>query len=147
MGEFVALNVADVDKSGRTVVRHGKGGKSRVVFVGKRTRRALSRYLRLRGECSPDAPLWADGSGMRLAADRLRGILRQRAEAAGVDAPTPHSFRRAFALTCLRQGMDIYSLQRLMGHADLTVLRRYLDQTQGDLRETHRRAGPVDNLS
>lgn len=57
-----------------------------------------------------------------------------------------HSFRRAFALCSLRAGMDIYSLQKLMGHADLGVLRRYLAQTERDLAEAHRRSGAVDNL-
>ena len=42
--------------------------------------------------------------------------------------------------------MDGYSLYRLMGHADLTMLRRYLKHTEADLREAHREAGPVDNL-
>ena len=41
---------------------------------------------------------------------------------------------------------NVASLQRLMEHSDLTVLRRYLKQTEADLREAHRRAGPVDNL-
>jgi site-specific recombinase XerD len=57
-----------------------------------------------------------------------------------------HAFRRAFALASLRGGMDVYSLQRLMGHADLSVLRRYLAQTEGDLQAAHQKAGPVDRL-
>lgn len=44
----------------------------------------------------------------------------------------------------LRAGMDVYSLQRLMGHSDLSVLRRYLAQTEDDLREAHQKAGVVD---
>jgi site-specific recombinase XerD len=40
--------------------------------------------------------------------------------------------------------MDVYTLQELMGHADLQALRRYLKQTNQDIREAHRRAGPVD---
>lgn len=42
--------------------------------------------------------------------------------------------------------MDIYSLQRLMGHEDLTVLRRYLAQVETDLHTAHRQFGVVDNL-
>ncbi|NLF02023.1 MAG: site-specific integrase, partial [Anaerolineales bacterium] len=60
--------------------------------------------------------------------------------------PTLHSFRRAFALACLRNGIDVYSLQRLMGHADLSVLRRYLAQTEADLQQAHAQGGPVDRL-
>jgi site-specific recombinase XerD len=42
--------------------------------------------------------------------------------------------------------MDVYSLQKLMGHADLSVLRRYLLQTEQDLKAAHDKAGPVDKL-
>ena len=56
-----------------------------------------------------------------------------------------HSFRRAFALHCLRQGMDIFGLQKLMGHSDLSVLQRYLAQTGDDLRRAHVLASPVDS--
>ena len=76
----------------------------------------------------------------------LRSVVRRRAEVAGIPAPSLHSFRRAFAITSLRNGVDVYSLQRLMGHADLTMLRRYLKHTRADLREAHRKAGPVDNM-
>lgn len=55
-------------------------------------------------------------------------------------------FRRTFALYSLRNGMDIYTLQRLMDHEDLTVLRRYLALVEGDLQAAHRRFGVVDNL-
>ncbi len=72
--------------------------------------------------------------------------MRRRAKRANVPAPTLHSFRRAFALACLRGKMDVYSLQRLMGHADLTMLRRYLAQTVEDVRKAHARSGPVDRL-
>ena len=43
-------------------------------------------------------------------------------------------------------GVDLVSLQRLLGHADLSVLRRYLAQTQEDLQKAHEGAGPVDHL-
>jgi integrase/recombinase XerD len=41
--------------------------------------------------------------------------------------------------------VDVFSLQRLMGHSDLSILRRYLTQTDTDLEQAHRKAGPVDN--
>lgn len=59
--------------------------------------------------------------------------------------PTPHKFRRAHAITMLRQGVDLITLSRLMGHTSLAVLERYLKQVSDDLQEAHRRAGPVDN--
>jgi hypothetical protein len=76
----------------------------------------------------------------------LRGLLRRRAQLAGLDEiPTPHDFRRAFALVMLRNGVDVFSLQKLMGHSDLQVLRRYLAQTDQDVQIAHMRGSPVDS--
>ena len=144
--EFVALDMCDLDlATGRVRVRHGKGGKPRLVFVGNSSKRELVRYLRYFGDPTPDTPLWITIYGKRLTYEGLRMVLRRRAAKANVEEPTLHSFRRAFALLSLRNGADIYSLQRLMGHADLTILQRYLAQTDADLRDAHQRTGPVDH--
>lgn len=145
--EFVALNIADVDMiKGVILVRETKGNKHRVVMIGAKSRRLLNRYLRLRTDIAPESPLWVTSEGKRFTYEGLRQIVRRRAARAGVPEPNLHSFRRAFALMSLRNGMDIYSLQRLMGHTDLSVLRRYLAQTEGDLQAAHQKCGPVDNL-
>ena len=132
--------------TGTVRVRHGKGGKGRVTFLGKKAMRMLKKYLEDRQGISEDEPLWISTHDQRMAYGGLRSLVRRRAKAAGVPAPTLHSFRRAFAINSLRNGADVYSLQRLMGHSDLTMLRRYLKQTEGDLHEAHRKAGPVDNM-
>lgn len=143
--EFLALNLEDIDTiTGAALIRKGKGRKPRTVFLGRTSRKALRRYLKARKDKSP--ALWVTNEGTRLTYSGLRSILRRRADLAGVEAPTLHSFRRAFALTMLRNGADIYSLQELMGHADLQILRRYLKQTNEDLAQAHRQAGPVDNM-
>lgn len=108
--------------------------------------RAIRRYLRCRVEVSEDEPLWVSHRGKRLTYGGLRSVVRRRAGVAGIPAPSLHSFRRAFATTSPRNGVNVFSLQRLMGHADLTMLRRYLKQTEADLWEAHRKAGPVDNM-
>jgi len=146
-GEFAAIDMGDVDPAtGQILVRAGKGGRPRTVFIGAKSRRALAAYLRHLGERDGSAPLWVTNQAKRLSYSGLRDIVRRRAKRASVPAPTLHSFRRAFALACLRGGMDVYSLQRLMGHADLTMLRRYLAQTSEDVRKAHQRSGPVDRL-
>jgi len=145
--EFLDLCLGDVDPfTGACQVRRGKGDKSRSVFLGETAREALRGYLDLRQAHDPLAPLWATRGGTRLSYSGLREIVRRRARKAQVPAPSIHGFRRAFALGCLRRGMDIFSLQRLMGHADISILRRYLAQTHDDLLVAHRRHGPVDGL-
>ncbi len=145
--ELVALDVGDVDlATGAVVVRCGKGRKLRVTFLGVRARRELLRYLRTREGAEPTAPLFATVDGGRLKYAGLRDIIRRRAQAAGIVAPCLHAFRRAFALDSLRNGADVISLRRLMGHSGLGVLQRYLRQTQDDLQRVHEQTGPVDRL-
>lgn len=57
-----------------------------------------------------------------------------------------HALRRTFAINSLRNGMDIYTLARLMGHSDITVLRAYLPFVTADLQAAQEKFGVVDNL-
>lgn len=62
-----------------------------------------------------------------------------------VDHCTPHTFRRTFALWSLRGGMNVHALARLIGHADIQVLRQYLALAESDLAAAHA-AAPVDKM-
>lgn len=139
-----ALDIDDVDAiQGDVLIRNGKGGKPRMVIIGKRTRKALRFYLRFR--IDDNDAMWVTDEGNRLSYFTLNLILKRRSKQANVVKPELHDFRRAFALNCLRAGMDVFSLQRLMGHAGLSVLQRYLAQTDDDIRAAHAKASPVDN--
>ena len=143
--ELLNLDLGDIDLiMGETIVKSGKGRKPRTVFVGKRTRRALRAYTAVRE--STDQALFVSDDAERLTYWGLRSMIKRRAAGAGVAAPSLHSFRRAFALAMLRAGVDLITLQKLMGHSDLSVLSRYLAQVTGDLRIAHDRASPVDTL-
>jgi integrase len=146
-GEFLVINLEDINQArGNILIKQGKGRKPRTVYIGKRSKRALRRYLKHRGDNSP--ALWVThpryGSN-RLGYDGLRAILTRRAENAGINTPNLHDFRRAFCLSMLRNGTDIFTLAKLMGHTSTAVLQRYLKQTNQDKEQAHRRAGPVDN--
>jgi len=142
--ELCALNLEDLDRVyGSILIQKGKGQKPRTVFLGKKSRKALRTYLRERKDSSP--ALWVTTNGCRLTYWGVREIIRRRANKANVPNPGLHDFRRAFALQCLRNGMDVYSLQKLMGHSDLQVLQRYLAQTTEDIETAHRIGSPVDN--
>jgi integrase/recombinase XerD len=84
----------------------------------------------------------------RLTYDGLWQLLQRRSKLARLrKEPTLHDFRRQFALSMLNNGVDIFSLQRLMGHNDISVLRRYLAQTTEDIRIAHGKGSPVENFS
>jgi len=143
--EFLNLNLEDLDlAAGSALIRKGKGRKPRMVFLGRKSRRAIRAYLRHRHDTNP--ALWLTDEGDRMTYAALRGVVRRRSQDAGLKhEPSIHDFRRSFALNMLRGGADVFALQRLMGHADLQVLRRYLAQTDADIQTAHMRGSPVDN--
>jgi site-specific recombinase XerD len=150
-GELLNLDIAHVDlNTGATQVHKSKNRKPRTVFIGRRTRKAVARYLRTRKGYDMIDPLWiayrTDGDRIRLTYSGLREMVKRRAKKAGVESPTLHSFRRAFAITMLRNGADLITLGRLMGHGSLPVLTRYLKQITDDLGEAHAKYSPSDTL-
>ena len=145
--EFLSINLEDINQArGEILIRQGKGHKPRTVYIGKQSKRAIRRYLNNRRDDS--VALWVTYPGCgseRLSYAGLREILTRRAQKAGVEEPSLHDFRRAFALSMLRNGTDIFTLAKLMGHEGISVLSRYLKQTYQDTEAAHRKAGPVDN--
>ena len=142
--EFLNLNLEDIELStGSVLIRQGKGRKPRMVFLGRKTLRAIRAYFRFSRDISP--ALWVSIHGERVTYTALRCLLRRRARLAWLEnIPTHHDFRRAFALVMLRNGVDVFALQKLMGHSALQVLRRYLAQTDLDIQTAHMRGSPVD---
>ena len=143
--ELLSIELKDINLvTGSVLLRRGKGGKPRTVFIGKETLKAVRAYLRERQDDLN--VLWVTADQRRpLEYGGLRVLLQYHSKLAGIDAPSAHDFRRAFAITMLRNGTDLVTLARLMGHTSLKVLQRYLKQLPEDLQEAHRRAGPVDN--
>lgn len=142
--ECVSLRAGDVkwEMNSLSVIR-GKGEKDRVVYFGAKTARYLIRHMR--GLESNDYLFPNSHTGKKMNRNGLTQLLRRIGKAAGVQC-TAHKFRRTFAINSLRNGMDIYTLAKLMGHTDITVLRAYLPLVNSDLRVAQERYGVVDNL-
>jgi len=146
-GEILRLDRADIDSiSGDVLIRKSKSRQPRTVFLGRDSRRALRAYLKTRAD--KDAALFVtDDFDGRLGYDGLRAIITRRAALAGINKPPSlHSFRRLFALSMLRAGVNIFELKKLMGHKSLAVLLRYLALIDDDARAAHDKGSPVDRL-
>ncbi|MCL4465487.1 MAG: tyrosine-type recombinase/integrase [Chloroflexi bacterium] len=152
VSEICALRIGDVDlDTGQVEIRHGprggaKGGKGRVVFLGKEARHYVWRYLASR-ESKEDleAPLFAGAWDRPMTQNSLRLLVKSLAAKAGVRNCYPHKFRHTFAITYLRSGGDVFTLQALLGPSSLDMVRHYSMISQVDLATAHRRASPVDN--
>jgi site-specific recombinase XerD len=114
--------------------------------LGAKARKVLMKYMMTRPEAKGDEPLFPSSkTGRALTPDGLLLLLRRLGRKAEVPHCHPHTFRRSFALWSLRAGMSVYALQQIMGHSDLSVLRKYLALVEQDLHEAHRKYGAVDS--
>ncbi len=146
VGELLSLKLADVELDlGRARVM-GKGSKERYVFFGKATKRALWRYISLaRSEPRLKVEnLFLSFDGRPLQYRRFADRLRELGKRAGVENVHPHRFRRTAAVQFLRNGGDLLSLQKLLGHESLEMVRRYVELAVDDVADAHRKASPVD---
>lgn len=150
--EFSSLRVGNFEaKRGKLDIRHGeqggaKGGKGRTVYLGKTARHAVWRYLieREDGE-DPNAPLFTVRRGCAFSPSTVRHPIKSIADRAGVKKAYPHKFRHTFAITYLRSGGDVFTLQSLLGYGSLDMVRRYARIAKVDVEQAHRKASPVDN--
>jgi integrase/recombinase XerD len=147
-GELIALNGDDIDlKTGVVTVKLGKGRKDRVTLIGLKTRKMVRRYYAERGVPGEDEPVFVSfRTGKQLTLEGIAQVMERLRETSGVANCKCHAFRRTFALTCLRNGMNVYVLAKLMGHSDISILQQYLALVQGDLVAAHRACGPADNM-
>jgi len=150
--ELCNLHVRDVDTQAGTASVLGKGrlsggeAKPRTVHIGTRTTKALWAYLADRNATrSPAAWLFVTKQSTQLDRSNLRHHLAALGTRAGIPHVHPHRFRHTFAVNYLRNGGDIYTLQKLLGHTSLEMVRRYLHLAEADTANAHRRASPVDN--
>lgn len=148
--ELALLELGDVDmKEQFAKVRHGKGGKERVVPFGRRAKGALETYLRI------TRSRWQMGSDLEcprfFLTERGRGLsLWTVSEITAKHRPNrkihTHSLRHACALHMLRSGANIRHIQELLGHASPNTTRIYTRLFPADMKAMHDRYHPRERL-
>ncbi|WP_415678060.1 site-specific tyrosine recombinase XerD [Tsukamurella hominis] len=149
ISEVTALDVDDIDAESRSVVLQGKGGKQRVVPIGRPALAALDAYL-VRGRPAlvkrSNPALFLNVRGGRLSRQSAWQVLAAAAERAGIDTATthvsPHTLRHSFATHLLEGGADVRVVQELLGHASVTTTQVYTLVTVSALREVYAQAHP-----
>jgi site-specific recombinase XerD len=149
--ELTGLGFTDVKLESRLLKVWGKGSKERLVPIGARVQKAMWKYLnRYRPE--PATPrydqVFLTRDGRPLTKDRLEAIVERYGKKAGITGVrvSPYTFRHTMAVTFLRNGGDVFSLQRILGHSSLEVVRGYVNLAQSDISRVHQRNSPADNL-
>lgn len=143
--ELCGLKISDVDLRNRRVTVFGKGAKYRMVPISAKTANALWRYQTQRDYTKPTEAFFVTYAGLRFRTNALRLMLDRLQERSGVPNIHAHRFRHTFAITYLRNGGDVFTLQRILGHSDITMTRRYSAIAASDVEVSHRAASPVAN--
>jgi integrase/recombinase XerD len=144
--ELLKLKVSSVDLKENTLRVNGKGGRQRIVPLGKTAAHWLQRYIeKARTELDPSEDVEAlriSQHGEPMSYWALPVIMRKYVKAVGIPSLSPHSLRRACATHMLQNGAHPVELQMLLGHASLTHLSQYLRLSISELRKTHAATKP-----
>lgn len=151
VSEIVQLNVGDISRSEGdtvTVKVRGKGGKERLVPMGKFAQHALDQYLTrsrptMLKNAREEALFLNEKRGTRLTRQSSWQIVMEAAEKAGIERDiSPHALRHSFATHLLDGGADIRVVQELLGHSSVTTTQIYTLVTIDKLRESYASAHP-----
>ncbi|WP_440714115.1 site-specific tyrosine recombinase XerD [Gordonia sp. FQ] len=146
ISEVTALDVDDLDTEHRAVVLRGKGGKERIVPVGRPAIAAVDAYL-VRGRpalVKQGTPaLFLNVRGGRLSRQSAWQVLVDTAARAGIEKEvSPHTLRHSFATHLLDGGADVRVVQELLGHSSVTTTQIYTLVTVNTMREVYASAHP-----
>lgn len=143
VGELVTLTWEHVDlRSGLVRVR-GKGGRERVVPMGRACVAALEEYL----ASQPGAGLWGPvfpgkAEGGRMSPRSVHRIVSSWAHRVGLGGVHPHTLRHTFATHLLERGAELRAVQEMLGHASLATTQVYTHLSVERLRAAYRQAHP-----
>ena len=152
VSELTSLMLKDVRLAEGVFKVSGKGRKERLIPIGKASQRILWNYInRYRPEpANPPCDLvFLTKDGWPLTKNRVQKMMMKygkKADIKGVRC-SPHTLRHTGAVMFLRNGGDVFNLQRLLGHSSLEMTRHYCELADVDVKRAHSIASPVDNLN
>lgn len=149
VSECVGLDLSSLRwEADRLLVRvvRGKGGKDRIVPLGRPAAEALRAYLELRpllvGPRSPAEAVFLGNRGGRLSDRQVRYLVERRSNESAHARISPHGLRHSFATHLLDSGCDLRTIQSMLGHASLSTTQRYTHLTLGKLIDVYDKAHP-----
>lgn len=147
--ELGNIKIKSVYFADRQILVFGKGSKERRLRISKATKNAIIRYLNWRGCLQPslcrNEYLFIGKRNKKMTRNTVRLLCERLAIKSSVAHVFTHKFRYTFAIEFLRNGGNIFTLQKLLGHTTLDMVKRYLAIAQSDVDRDHDRASPVEN--
>lgn len=147
VSEWCSIGVKDVLLDELVVRVFGKGGKERIVPIGRKAAGAVAVYLReLRPRLEKgkgEGRLFLNSRGAPLRRMTAWTLLRKYVERSGLTKPvTPHTLRHSFATHLLEGGADLRAVQEMLGHSDISTTQLYTHVDREHLRQVHKQYHP-----
>jgi len=149
IGELVSLKKENLHiKEGYAKVI-GKGMKERIVPIGNSAQKALQRFLymyRTQPAIIGTDNVFLSKNGSILTANSMKLMFASLAQKSGIKRLHAHLCRHTFATRYLTNGGDIFSLQQILGHSTLEMVRHYVNLASSQVVKQHQKYSPVDNI-
>ena len=143
LSELVAIDLEDVNMSGRMVRVMGKGRRERLLPFNQSAADAIRAWMKDRARIARTDALFVNYRGRRItdrSVDRLiRKYVAQCSTRMGI---SPHALRHSFATHLLQRGADLRAIQELLGHAALSTTQRYTHVNAAQLIDVYRKSHP-----
>ena len=146
ISEALALNVGDISAESEFLRVKGKGNKERVVPLLPIIWQNIEQYLaKSPYTANVGEPLFVGARGDRLSPRIVqRQVEKLRGRLGLADTLTPHALRHSFATQLLKEGVDLRSIQELLGHSSLITTQRYTDVQTETLQREYHKAHPLE---
>jgi integrase/recombinase XerD len=148
VSEMVGLDAEHVDLEEEVVRVMGKGGKERLVPFGTSAAQGLRRYRCAVEDLRTGDPFFITRYGRRMSRRAVYEMISLYGLAAGIHGIrcSPHTLRHTGAKRFILAGGDVFTLQKLLGHTTLAMVRRYVELADMDVKAQHQRFSPADSL-
>ncbi|HEY78929.1 MAG TPA: tyrosine-type recombinase/integrase [Dehalococcoidia bacterium] len=150
IGEIVNLKMDDVHTDEGYLKVMGKGKKERIVPIGNNAQRVLQRYL-FRFRPKPNNPVtnnvFLSTSSQPLTENSMKLMFTRLRKRSGVYRLHAHLCRHTFATRFLINGGDVFSLQQILGHSTLEMVRHYVNLASSHIAIQHQKFSPLDRLN
>ena len=150
--ELLNLSLLDVNIEEHSLSVIGKGNKQRVIPLTKTLRKILVKYLKLREEQikkskNNSVALIITNSGNRLTYGGLREVFKYVGNETNLSQIrlSPHTWRHTFAKMFLLNGGNLFALQKILGHEDISTTKMYVDYTNLEIETQMQQSSPVEN--
>lgn len=141
VSELANLRIEDIMfRDEDLIVRHGKGDRDRLVPLDHYTLDLIEDFIRddESGRLATSGFLFQSAKSEKISTRQVERLVAEYGKKAGISQHVhPHMLRHSFAVHCLKAGMNLRTVQKMLGHSSLTTTQIYLDVTGDDIKQDY----------